>query len=128
MKPPSKVIVSLSPKGTLRLELDGPEGRNRVVEFRKLELVGELLVRILEAKTTGDSVIGSEAAPTQHQVRHWEMHQVFPDARCPFCQSESRDLRAKRLEAAIAGLPVTKGKGKAPKSLEAKQSAEDLGL
>ena len=133
-----QVILSLTPDGSLALELPGPHGIRRKVELGREPL--DTIMRVLRDQQRQElATIGLDAAPTQAQVLHWERHPIWRDPTCRFCQDElrreaSRQQRAKRAKAPVIKLgdgvevrrvPV---KARAPGTRKAKQSLEELGL
>lgn len=89
--------VSLSPEGDLLLHLPGAAalGDRRIALREGFTDSGEsrlaqTLRRVLRAQADRQYEIGSDGAPTERQVRHWERHQLFADDRCPFCLAEGR--------------------------------------
>jgi hypothetical protein len=88
----TSVTVSLSPSGGLQLELPGHSGTSRAIPLRWTTAVdpARTIERVLASLAQGQSALGEDGAPTRQQLAHWERHGTFPDARCPFCQSEAR--------------------------------------
>ena len=84
-----QVIVSLTPSGGLKVELPGVGATRRSIDLRTSE-AAETLLRILHAQVQGQTEIGLDGAPTGQQLRHWERHGTWPDARCRFCLAEGR--------------------------------------
>ena len=83
-----QLLLTLSPSGDLQAELPGPNGARRVLPLRGTpESTISAIHRILHAQrnATGlsDLFLGTDAAPTSHQVSHWT-HST-PRERCPFC-------------------------------------------
>lgn len=79
-----QVIVTLSPAGDLQVELPGTNGSRRVVP-----LTGDIeaaLHRMLRAQARGERLIGSDAEPTEAQLRHFG-HSA-PVETCVFCKLE----------------------------------------
>lgn len=144
-----QVVVALDALGQLVVELPGPMATRRKVVMRRGE-VETTLVRILEHQMVGEIEIGTDGAPTQQQVTHWERHQVWPQASCRFCLAEGRITAAaprnkQRVERRADGVeirrfaPKVSGLPKAPKAPKAKRAkivvqtktkktAEELGL
>lgn len=129
------VQVSLHSDGGLQMGLPGPDNSTRWVVLRDTDSAPatEVLLRVLHALERDEAGIGTDGAPTQAQVRHWQMHATFPSPKCAFCQAEAR-LRLKDLAQFLAddgATPVTrvaKGKSSKHKVLASSQTAEDLGL
>lgn len=84
-----QLIVTITPTGHLAVELPGHMATRRQIILNTKE-AGESLLRMLEAQARDQEEIGLDGAPTQHQVKHWERHQIWPDARCRFCIAEGR--------------------------------------
>ena len=65
----------------------------------------DIILRILEAQVSNSNNLGSDGAPTQAQVRHWEKHSgIFGDPSCSFCISEGKFEPGKNREKAIKGI------------------------
>jgi len=131
----TSILVSLHNDGGLQMGLPAIDGGVRWVPLRDTEAspAVDILSRVLHALERDEAGIGTEGAPTQAQVRHWQAHAVFPSPKCAFCQAEAR-LRLKDLAQFLAddgATPVTrvaKGKSASHKTLASNQTAEDLGL
>ena len=129
-----QIIITLHPEtGQIVAELPGFMATRRKVEVRDLET----LRRMLDAQRDNRSEIGSDGAPTQAQVKHWEDHGIWPSDRCRFCLSEGRINKpsgerrrpvvvAQNGEVTVRRLPA--GKSFRHKTLEAKRNPEDIGL
>lgn len=76
--------VSIATSGNLEVTL--PDGRT--LELRKDPL--QSIYTILMAQAEGKMSMGTNGAPTRHQVWHMEQHSIFPDSRCTFCRREGR--------------------------------------
>ena len=80
-----QLLLTLSPLGTLQAELPGPNGARR-----RLQLSGSAdniltsLVRVLMAQSRGETKLGLDGAPTQHQFDHTTNHSSAVEG-CPFC-------------------------------------------
>lgn len=83
------VQVSLADNGLLQLELPGANGTRRAIALA-LGHEAEIIQRVLAAKRASRVAIGEDGAPTTSQVRHWQMHYMFGDSRCPHCIAEGR--------------------------------------
>jgi len=129
------IEVSLHNDGGLQMGLPAIDGGTRWVVLRDTDSAPatEVLLRVLVALERDEAGIGTDGAPTQAQVRHWQMHATFPSPKCAFCQAEAR-LHLKDLAQFLAedgATPVTrvaKGKSASHKTLATSQTAEDLGL
>jgi hypothetical protein len=78
-----QVIITLSPQGSLIIELPAANGARR-----QIDLSGDCeatLKRILQAQLRERVEIGLDGAPTAAQVRHWERHGKWKDPQCRFC-------------------------------------------
>lgn len=84
-----QLIITLTPQGTLAVELPGSQATRRQVAIRTGD-AGETLLRILEAQARDATEIGLDGAPTQKQVLHWERHGQWPSSSCRFCIAEGR--------------------------------------
>lgn len=96
-----QLSISLSPEGDLLLHLPGASamGDRRIALREGLTPEGDsrlaqTLRRILRAQSDRRCEIGTDGAPTERQVRHWERHQLFASDQCPFCISEGRTTKA----------------------------------
>lgn len=89
MSAKTRVQVSLSPEGQLSLDLPGAAGSLRSIPLRPSSAF-EVIFRTLTALQHGPDGIGEDGAPTADLVRHWEMHGIWPDARCVHCQALGR--------------------------------------
>jgi len=129
------VQVSLTTDGNLQMGLPGPDGGIRWVPLRDTEASPaiDIITRVLNGLARAEAGIGEAGAPTQAQVRHWQMHATFPSPKCAFCQHEARQ-RLRDLAQFVAddgSTPVTRVGPKAKakhKQLTSNQTAEDLGL
>lgn len=131
-----QLILTLTPQGTLAVELPGFQGTRRRIDIHLAE-AGPTLLRILEAQVREATEIGADGAPTQAQVKHWEKHATWPSASCRFCLGEGRATPdhgrvAKPLLLSRGdGVQVRKlpaGKSFKHKSLVTKRNVGDLGL
>lgn len=129
-----QAIVTLTPEGTLAIELPGANGSRRKVELRHGS-VEQTLLEILHGQLKSRVQIGEDGAPTQAQVKHWERHEVFGDARCAFCIAEGRTFgsnRSHRVIASYDGVVIrrveAKRRGKGQSVSSSQKSAEALGL
>ena len=125
------VLVSLRADGGLQVELPATNGGLRLVPLRDTDAspIGDTLTRILLGLARDERAIGTEGAPTQAQVRHWERHAIWPDDKCAFCRAEAQAKGILQCMDA-SGVQVTKiGKGKrAPAVMKTTKMAEELGL
>lgn len=131
-----QLILSLTPSGTLIIELPGPMSTRRKVEVREDDLATTAR-RILEAQQAAAVEIGLDGAPTQAQVRHWERHGIWADERCPFCLREGRIGGSERVRRIVTlakrddGVEVRKiparQKG-APAPIMAKKNLSEMGI
>lgn len=96
----AELTVSLNAEGALQVALPGPGGGVRHIPL-KAGMAAELLQRMLMELAAGVSAIGTDAAPTAAQVRHWERHQVFSDEHCSFCTKRSAISTRKRVFRAV---------------------------
>lgn len=80
-----QLILTLSPLGTLQAELPGPNGARRRLQLSGApEDILTSLVRVLLAQQRGETLLGQEGAPTQHQFTHTTRHSSAVEG-CPFC-------------------------------------------
>lgn len=79
--------MSLATNGQLQMELPGTNGDRRTVRLRDKTAL-DIIKRTLRELEQGQVIIGQGGAPTRHQVKHMELHTVFPDPRCPFCREK----------------------------------------
>lgn len=81
-----KLIISLAVNGQLQMELPASEGKTRTVVLKD-KTATDMLKYVLRQMTYARDRIGEEGAPTRHQMKHDESHQIFPDPKCPFCRA-----------------------------------------
>lgn len=128
-----QILVTLSPQGTLQVELPASNGTRRIVPITAAK-AGGILLRMLHARLTGQVEIGFDGAPTRQQVEHWEKHHTFPRESCRFCisagktkgpsrKSVQRTLIAKHGDIEITCLKPAKYRG-----AKVDLTLEDLGL
>lgn len=86
---PPQLIITLSPAGTLQVELPCSNGTRRIVPL-SAEKAGASLLRMLHSRGQGLVELGFDGDPTQQQVYHWEHHHSFPRDSCRFCIAEGR--------------------------------------
>lgn len=132
-----QLLVTLSPQGGLVLELPGTQGTRRQLSVREGEFT-QTCLRVLRAQQEQRTEIGTDGAPTQVQVQHWERHNIWPDSRCRFCLSEGRASpeypKAKRrvlVHSTKSGVEVRRIKAGASakhKVSSSKRTAEELEL
>lgn len=85
----AQLLITLSPKGALQVELPASNGQRRIVPLTAKE-AGPTLLRMLHARLSGQVELGFDGAPTAQQVLHWEKHSDWPRDNCRFCLSEGR--------------------------------------
>lgn len=88
-----QLLLTLSPSGTLQIELPTPAGRRLIpVLPGQLEATA---IRILQAQIVGDTArtIGQLSDPSSFQVIHWNKHSDIEnpvrDPQCPFCRDDN---------------------------------------
>jgi len=129
--PAPQVIVSLSPYGTLVIELSGANGTRRQIIPRDDAAFMVNIRGVLEAQARGEKGIGEAGAPTQSEIDHQTKHAIFPDPRCPHCQVAGAKRKAKH--ARVEGAKILREYGgvvvrKLPSRRKTKKTLEELGL
>jgi hypothetical protein len=85
------LIISLAPDGTPHIELPWSLNREfRVIPLDKPSTTHSTILSILAARQRAEIGIGSDGAPTQAQVRHWELHRTIVEPRCAFCRAAAK--------------------------------------
>lgn len=88
----ASLIISLSDDGGLQVELPW----SLTKEFRTIPLTAQgaynTIHTILTARARSTTNLGSDGAPTQAQVEHWERHAIYRSSTCAFCRAEAKAM------------------------------------
>lgn len=86
-----QVILTVTPSGSLAMELPGANGSRRqvILATNPVSAIAAIM-QVLQGQARQQSTIGLDGAPTQQQSDHWYKHPIWRDPSCPFCQQELR--------------------------------------